>query len=175
MRSIDQIPHKLTEGNWGNDISWEFYLSDELPDRELCTAVFSLAVVTENPEQIVLARNKRGWEMLGGHIEPGESLEEAAHREALEEGGFSISRFRPFGYRKVIARTPIINDHHGGHYPPVSYIPHFVASTDRKVIDPSGEEIFEARVFNTQSLPVLEDSQAAIAMAGLQAFRLRKP
>ncbi len=175
MRLPDKAPHKLTEGQWGDNVSWEFYLSDEMPDEQLCTAVFCLAVVTKNPERIVLARNQRGWEMLGGHLEPGENLEQAARREALEEGGFYISRFRPFGYRKVIAQTPIVNDHHGGYYPPVGYIPHYVATTSQELVDPSGEEILEARVFSTESLPELEDSQAAIALAGLQAFRLRQP
>lgn len=175
MRLPDKAPYKLTEGQWGDNVSWEFYLSDEVPDQQLCTAVFCLAVVTKNPERIVLARNQRGWEMLGGHLEPGESLEQATRREALEEGGFYISRFRPFGYRKVIAQTPIVNDHHEGYYPQVGYIPHYIATTSQELISPSGEEILDARVFNTESLPELEDSQATIALAGLQAFRLRQP
>ena len=171
MRLPDKAPHKLTEGQWGDNVSWEFYLSDEMPDEQLCTAVFCLAVLTKNPERIVLARNKRGWEMLGGHIEPGEDLEQAARREALEEGGFYVSRLRPFGYRKVIARAPIVNDHHGGYYPPVGYIPHYIATTDRELVDPSGEEILESRVFNAESLPEMDGFQTAIALAGLKAFR----
>ncbi len=171
---VYQIKHHVNSprANGGDNVSWEFYLSNEMPDQELCTAVFCLAVLTKNPERVVLARNKRGWEMLGGHLEPGEDLEQAAHREALEEGGFYVSRLRPFGYRKVIACAPIVNDHHGGYYPPVGYIPHYIATTNRELVSPSGKEILEARVFRTESFPdEFDESQVVIAMAGLKVFR----
>lgn len=31
------------------------------------------------------------WDIVGGHVEPGETLEEALHREVLEETGWSVS------------------------------------------------------------------------------------
>ncbi len=171
MAAPGEIPHKIAEGQWGKSTSWEFYLGNEVPDTRLCTAVYCLAIVSTNPEQVVLARNRRGWEMLGGHIEPGELLEEALMREAVEEGGFHPSRYEIFGYRKVIAHELVVNDHHGGHYPPVSYIPHFVGTTDRELTPPNGEDIFEAAVFETGTLPNLELSQALIAAAGLAVYR----
>lgn len=137
--------------------------------------MYCLALVIRNPERVVLGRNHRGWEMLGGHLEPGENVEQALRREAIEEGGFHISHSRLFGYRKVIAQTPTINDPYGGHYPRVAYIPHYIATTDRLLTDPSGEEIVEARIFSTEPLPGLEESQAIIAVAGLRAFRLQQP
>lgn len=161
----------IAEGRWGDNISWEFHLSDTTPDPDLCTAVYCLAIAGTNPERIVLARNKRGWEMLGGHIEPGEQIEEALLREAVEEGGFYATYYKQFGYRKVIAQEPVANDHHGGHYPPVAYIPHFFATTDRELIAPTGEEIFEASVFETNRLPLLEASQELIAMAGIESYQ----
>src|SRR4051812_15383278 len=108
---------KVHEGNWDDNISWEFHLSEEVPERSLCTAVYCLAINNADTESIVLARNKRGWEMLGGHPEPGETLEDALIRESLEEGGFYPTNYQPFGYRKVIAKEAVVNDHHGGTYP----------------------------------------------------------
>src|SRR6266702_1518037 len=129
MSSKESSP-KVLEGRWDDNISWEFYRTDQLPDAAACTAVYCLAII-EDTGRIVLARNKRGWEMLGGHIDPGETIEEALVREALEEGGFYPSSYVPFGYRKVMAKDPVANDHHGGTYPPVAYIPHFLAVTDK--------------------------------------------
>src|SRR5437868_12939512 len=92
------LPIKTLEGQWDNNISWEFYLSDGLPDSQLCSAVYCLAINETNPEKIVLARNRRGWEMLGGHLDPGETIEEALVREAIEEGGFYSTWYRLFGF-----------------------------------------------------------------------------
>ena len=37
------------------------------------------------------------WDVFGGHVEVGESLEEALRREAREELGVEIEAFRPLG------------------------------------------------------------------------------
>ena len=34
--------------------------------------------------------NRNGWEMPGGHIEPGEQVVEAAEREFMEESGYTV-------------------------------------------------------------------------------------
>ncbi|MDR1404429.1 MAG: NUDIX domain-containing protein [Candidatus Methanoplasma sp.] len=39
---------------------------------------------------MVFNRERRGWEMPGGKIEPGETPEEAAAREFREEAGYEI-------------------------------------------------------------------------------------
>lgn len=33
---------------------------------------------------------RKGWEMPGGHVEPGETPEDAVRREFIEESGYSI-------------------------------------------------------------------------------------
>lgn len=171
MANLNSLHTPRFKGNWNDNVSWEFYLSDELPPQNLCTAVFCLAILDGSPESIVMTRNKRGWEMLGGHIDPGESVEDALVREAIEEGGFYPTLYRPFGYRKVMARVLVANDHHGGSYPPESFIPHFIATTTEPIVAPTGEEILESRVFGVGDLPAIEASQAAIIQAGLTAFR----
>lgn len=40
---------------------------------------------------MVYNQKRRGWEMPGGHIEPGETPEEAAEREFAEESGYAVT------------------------------------------------------------------------------------
>jgi 8-oxo-dGTP diphosphatase len=39
---------------------------------------------------MVFNKKRAGWEMPGGHIEAGESAEEAAKREFIEESGYKV-------------------------------------------------------------------------------------
>jgi 8-oxo-dGTP pyrophosphatase MutT (NUDIX family) len=142
-----------------------------LPDIALCTAVYCLAIIRETGE-VVLTRNKRGWEMLGGHINPGETVEEALIREAVEEGGFYPSDYMLYGYNRVTAKEPVVNDHHGGTYPQTTFIPHFLAETESPLTVPTGdkEEIFESRAFGVDELPRLQLTQESLILTGLKVY-----
>ena len=60
----------------------------ELPPPELVSAV---ALVAFDSEGRVLSTQhhdaSRGWDLPGGHVEPGEGVLEALHREVWEEAG----------------------------------------------------------------------------------------
>jgi len=49
---------------------------------------------TEDKFLMVYNQRRNGWEMPGGHIEPGETLEEAAEREFAEESGYAVTILR---------------------------------------------------------------------------------
>lgn len=149
-------------------MSWEFYLDEQLPEASLCTAVYCLAIV-ENSGQIVLTRIERGWEMLGGHIEPGETLGQALVREALEEGGFRPQAFAPFGHAKITAKNPEPN-RHGGHYPQIGYVPYFIAISNLPLLTPTGEEIIESRAFRPDEISSLNTNHEKIIRLGLKAY-----
>lgn len=160
-------PTKLSSGQWDDNISWEFFLSRYLPKEQLCTATFCLAL--HGDQDVVLTRTKRGWEMLGGHLEPEESLKIALFREAHEEGGYTPERYQLFGYRKITAKQPV-PARAGREYPfPSSYIPHFIAKSDLPVEDAHGEEdeVLEHGIFPVSQLADLNINEIAIVEAGL--------
>ncbi|GAB4557402.1 MAG: hypothetical protein Tsb0017_12100 [Geothermobacteraceae bacterium] len=54
-------------------------------------AVIVSALVRNDSHEILLIRHpKRGWELPQGHVEAGESLDEALRREVLEETGYQV-------------------------------------------------------------------------------------
>lgn len=136
--------NKILEGNWGEDVKWEFYQSNVLPDKKLCTAVFG---VPKSAEKIVLTKTDRGWELPGGHIEPGETILATLQRELIEETGFKYTTAVLFGYRKIISKK-VLYAKTGEPYPfPVSYIPHFLVLAENFVNKVEGSEVLDAGVF----------------------------
>lgn len=67
--------------------------------------VYAVAFDGNGDFLMVYHPGRGGWEMPGGRIEPGETVEEAAKREFLEEAGYAISvaAVRDIGYCDVCA------------------------------------------------------------------------
>lgn len=136
----------IAAGVWGEDVQWELRASPQTVPPKDCTAVACIAISSLAEQRVVLTRNHRGWEVLCGHIEPGETLLDAMAREALEEGGFAVDQDRamPFAYRKMTAlRRPPAGSRASAYPYPTSYIPYYYALTDRPLTQPTGEEIVE--------------------------------
>ncbi|MFG1681260.1 NUDIX hydrolase [Nonomuraea sp. NPDC049269] len=75
------MPHRL-----------EVVLSSRLPPTGEITTAF--AVVRDDADRMLLTcvdREGRGWDMPGGHLEPGESPVDAAVRELAEETGLVLA------------------------------------------------------------------------------------
>jgi 8-oxo-dGTP diphosphatase len=71
--------------NWGESrvkLTWK--KNCLLPRRNLITSVHGLCF--QEDKLLLVDLNHRGWDFPGGHIEPGESVEECLNWEALEEG-----------------------------------------------------------------------------------------
>lgn len=58
------------------------------PPKHIVSA--ATIVVNEQNELLLIKGPRRGWEMPGGQVEEGESLEEAAIRETKEESGIDV-------------------------------------------------------------------------------------
>src|SRR5579885_1467183 len=89
-----------------HNISWlpqpnegRIVLSTQPPPQELTATAMVLAFIGNRLLQTNL--RKRGWDIIGGHIEPGEALEEAARREAYEEAGARLGPLHMLGYQRL--------------------------------------------------------------------------
>ena len=88
----------------------ETWVSDVLPPHELVTAVFGFALKDgklllgefKSEERV---KNSR-FDMVGGHVEKGESFEDALAREFIEEVSVRIKPLNLLGYFKLINLSP---------------------------------------------------------------------
>jgi 8-oxo-dGTP pyrophosphatase MutT (NUDIX family) len=74
-------------------------LSSQLPPDEMLSTALVLAFDRDRLLQTKLAA--RGWDIVGGHIEPGESPEGAARREAYEEAAARLRELHLLGYQRL--------------------------------------------------------------------------
>jgi 8-oxo-dGTP diphosphatase len=65
------------------DSEGRLYITDELPPQEICGTAFGFAFLGDR--LLVTHLKKRGWDIPGGRIEPGETPGQAAVRETWEE------------------------------------------------------------------------------------------
>ncbi len=113
-----------------NDIFWlppgsemETYLSDELPPLELCTSAYSLVFKDGAFLQTDLRegeRNTRALDIPGGHIDQGETPEQAVTRETFEETGVHVENPKLVAFKQITIHT---SKPEGYRYPhPMSYM-----------------------------------------------------
>ena len=72
--------------------------------------LLSVAALVEDEEgRVLMLRSPdRGWEYPGGMVEPGETLQQALHREIFEETGVSVEIISLAGVSKNMSRN-IVN------------------------------------------------------------------
>ncbi len=93
LRVHDDLPW-LSKPNQGR-----IYLTDELPAPELWGTAFGFVF---NADNILLIRlKKRGWDIPGGRIDPGETPAQAALREVHEEACARVQVEELIGIQEV--------------------------------------------------------------------------
>jgi 8-oxo-dGTP diphosphatase len=96
----------------------EVCLTDTLAPFELTRTSFVMPMFDDH--SFLLAKNqRRGIEIPGGHVDPGETLADAAIREGWEEVGARITDLYPIGFLRMTIDGDVPE---GYKYPyPVSY------------------------------------------------------
>lgn len=135
----------------------ELVLTADLPPQRLTPTAFLLPYLDDG--SLVMATNRRrGVEIPGGHVEPGETLSEAAAREALEEAGCEVRDIRPIGFQRLVSQGTAPEGHR---YPfPVSFQQYFAARIVRKHGIADNDEVLQPTV--------VPDHMSEAVMNGIQ-------
>ena len=128
----------------GRQISSRFIESTWLPPRALTTAALAFVF---GGESLLLARiTGRAWDLPGGHLEPGESAEEAMRREVLEEAGALVGKARLFAHQHIHSDDPVPE---GFRYPhPDAYMVFYLGEIDRLEPFVATDESTERRLWS---------------------------
>ena len=147
----------------------QIVLSSHLPPAELSVTAMVLAFSGQNLLQTRLV--KRGWDLVGGHIEPGETPEEAVRREAYEEAGALLGPLHLLGFQRL--RLPGMRPENYRYPFPESYqIFYWARVIDLEEITPDQEKSARSLFSPTEAeqLPWVQAHQA-LYKAAIDAMR----
>lgn len=92
-------------------------LDSELPPVSLISTALGLFFAGD---RLLMTRlHSRGWDIPGGHVEPGETPEQTVRRETYEETGARLAQIAVFSHQKLIVHAPKPLSYHYPH--PISY------------------------------------------------------
>ncbi len=82
----------------------QIVLSSYLPPQEFVST--ALAIAFAGDCLLMTHLISRGWDIPGGHIEPGENPEEAVRRKVYEETGATLGQLYLLGYQRLRLLCP---------------------------------------------------------------------
>lgn len=109
---------------WGKDKSTEaqFQTASALPPNVYVSACMIVAITDEG--KIALSKPERGWGLLGGHAEEGETPEQCIRREAMEEAAVELGELMYIGHW---ATNKVFESEHNRAYPSATHMPLYVS------------------------------------------------
>lgn len=104
------------------EISWlpkpgegRLYITDEMPPIELCRTAFGFAF---NGDRLLMTRlRNRDWDIPGGKIAPGETPQQTAVREVLEETFVQVEVLDLLGIQELELFGPRPSNYRWSSYP----------------------------------------------------------
>ncbi|EAR09144.1 NUDIX domain-containing protein [Reinekea blandensis] len=101
---------------WGNaDYQLQWVLPEDIPKDSKITTAHGYCF---KGDDLLVVENHRGFELPGGHLDPGEGYEAAFKREVLEEACVHVGSVVLLGYIRVEPMLKIFTSK----YPAVSYM-----------------------------------------------------
>ena len=133
-----------------DNISWlpagssiELFRGGTLPDRALITTTHILCFSAL--DMLMVKHEERGWDVPGGHLEPGEDVKMALDRELLEEGSATAKNVELF----TILKLNVPNAPKDYKYPhPVAYICCFIGQVAELMEFTPKFETLDRRLFS---------------------------
>lgn len=95
----------------GIDYILEYFDTDTFDhlDYDRCKQCYGVCFMQDpyGDDKLVIGfgGRKKGWGLMGGSVETGETLEQTLRREIIEESNMEILSFLPIGYQKVTVET----------------------------------------------------------------------
>lgn len=123
-----------------------------------------VAVCFDENGKVVLMNN----EPIGGHIERGETVEDALKRESLEEGGIKLEQWKFFGYYEIKLKDTAAQEYKDK-YPSVGYILFFLAK-GHKVVEPYGTDVKNTQVLDKEFILNSGKFQHEMLLEGLRLY-----
>ena len=125
-------------------------------DESLITCTYGF-IFDENNNLLISLEGDRGWDLPGGHIENGESINKAFHREIKEEGGVTCKDVKLFCIAEMLVKSKDIPKDYK--YPiPKSYMLYYVAKVDKILEFKPSEEDLDRKFFSLEELETTEIS-----------------
>lgn len=131
--------------------SMELHRASTLPERERITSTHILCF--SGNKLLMVMHDKRGWDIPGGHVEPGEEIERSLVREVDEEAAAIAKELRLFALYQLHVPTPPA-DYRYPH--PRSYICCFIGTLERLLPFPAKFETKDRRLFAPDEVRTLE-------------------
>lgn len=154
----------IDQGDWGHSF-FEVYLDlDGDFDKYRASTTGAFCVCFDKDEQVILTN----FEPLGGHLEIGESVEDALTREALEEGGMKLLKWKYFGIYKVTMKATAPSKYKSK-YPAQSYLLFFLALGE-KVAEPFGQDVKSSQVISRSEVFDSKDITHSLLKEGVKLY-----
>ena len=77
----------------GKELKYKIFNEDNLNDEDIDgTVVRVKAFIINDDDEVIMASSNGGAQLIGGHVEDGESEVETLKREIMEEAGIEVSK-----------------------------------------------------------------------------------